>query len=689
MFNFLNSTVLFAAAAALIPLLIHLFSKRRVKIVEFSSLKHLREMQKRQVRRLKVRQLLLLLLRMLIILAVVLAFARPTTEGGNVGSHASVSAVILFDNSASMNRYVADGNLFEIARKRTERLLESFGESDEVRLLPLNQPAAFDETRRFVSAAVASEQLAELEPGHGIADLQTALGRAAELMDRASNLNKEIYVVTDRQRRSLPDSGLGQNSGAHVFLVSLPVEPVDNVGVTAVDLGGQLLMPGQEFEIVASVRNYGDRDRDDLIASLYLDGRRVAQTDVTVTSQGEEAVRFRQSVGRGGFHSGWVELSDDKFPGDNRYYFTFRIPDQFNVLVIEGDQSARYISLALVPSGDLERYWSVKRAAPDELGSVNPGDYDVIVLAGMPVLPGSYADRLKAAVRRGTALFATYNPTTDADSLNAQWSEVTGVVVDQAARTDFTRAGYYTLESAEIDHPVFAIFGFDQGELPELKFYTLPRVHTVAGATTLALFSGQRPALVETTYGDGRVLTIPAPLGPAYSDMTGHAFFVPLVSRMAEYLAADLSSYDVSLYSQPMTTRTISVSGSLSGSMALIAPDSSQYFLAPEEDKGSLLLRARPTVEPGIYHVRHLGQEIDRFAINIDPAEADLEAADMDRFAQAIGAPDYNEVPEGVDMAGLIAEFRYGKELWQVFLWIAALLLLIEMLLSRGAAPEE
>ncbi|MCK4573898.1 MAG: BatA domain-containing protein, partial [candidate division Zixibacteria bacterium] len=93
MFSFLNTTVLFAAVAALIPLLIHLFSKRKVKVVEFSSLKHLKAMQRRQVRRLKIRQLLLLIIRTLIILMVVLAFARPTVRSGRIGSHASVSAV--------------------------------------------------------------------------------------------------------------------------------------------------------------------------------------------------------------------------------------------------------------------------------------------------------------------------------------------------------------------------------------------------------------------------------------------------------------------------------------------------------------------------------------------------------------------------------------------------------------------
>src|SRR5512147_1552013 len=135
MFTFLSPTVLFAAFAALIPLIIHLFSKRRVKVVEFSSIRHLKSMQKRQVRRLKVRQLLLLILRMLLILTIVLAFARPTATEGRVGAHASVSAVVLFDNSASMNRLVADGNLLELAKKRTEELLKTFGQTDEVALI--------------------------------------------------------------------------------------------------------------------------------------------------------------------------------------------------------------------------------------------------------------------------------------------------------------------------------------------------------------------------------------------------------------------------------------------------------------------------------------------------------------------------------------------------------------------------
>ena len=197
MFGFLNSAILFAGLAALIPLIIHLFSRRRVKIVEFSSLKHLFAMQKRQVRRLKIRQLLLLLLRMLIILAVVAAFARPTSNSGVVGSHAAVSAVILFDNSASMHRHVVDGNLFEIARKRTAQLLATFGESDEVLFMPLISDEATDGAQLFGSVARANNQLERIKPAFGAPHFESSLERSASALASAKNLKRRLEVGCD------------------------------------------------------------------------------------------------------------------------------------------------------------------------------------------------------------------------------------------------------------------------------------------------------------------------------------------------------------------------------------------------------------------------------------------------------------------------------------------------------------
>ena len=72
--TFLNSAILFALAAVSIPLIIHFLSKRRIKTIEFSSLRFLEQMQKNRMKWLKMKELILLFLRMAIIGLIVLAF---------------------------------------------------------------------------------------------------------------------------------------------------------------------------------------------------------------------------------------------------------------------------------------------------------------------------------------------------------------------------------------------------------------------------------------------------------------------------------------------------------------------------------------------------------------------------------------------------------------------------------------
>lgn len=688
MFSFLNGSVLFAAAAALIPLIIHLFSRRRVKVVEFSSIRHLKAMQKRQVRRLKIRQLLLLVLRMLIILCIVLAFARPTMRSGSIGAHAAVSAVVLYDNSASMNREVADGNLTDIARKRTAELLASFSQADQVALVPLD-PTTDPPPATFASAAVAQEQLARLPIGAGEADFQTALNVAHDLLANAPSLNRELYVISDRQRHALPEKPVALDSVARVYLVDLPLQDNDDLGITAVDFGGQLIQPGLDFNITVTVQNYGAEPATDLLASLFIDDKRVAQTGFSVGAGAETGVRFTQAVSRTGFHAGYIEISDDKFLGDNRYYFSFRIADRFNVLLVDSDQSARFISLALAPSPALTQAWSIKQATPADLPGINLGDYDVIVLAGAPNLGDLFTDRIKSFVRTGKSLFFVYGPNTDITAFNRSWSDITGVTFEQAVPTSFTRAGYYTLQSLTMEHPIFSVFGFEKNKPPEIRFYTLPKVRIAASARQLMTFTGDHPALIENRVGGGKVLTFAAPMSPEYTDLPGQAFFVPFISRTAEYLASDLSSLDTRLYVGDNIVRSPVLRGTPAYAIQLTTPDQREYDLSPEESHGALTVVARPTSRPGLYALRYLGDEIDRFAVNLRPAECDLSGVDPDQFATGLGAPSFHALPVAEPLAASIASLRFGRELWQLFVWAAVIFLILEMLLARSAPPEE
>ena len=96
---FLNPLFLFGLLAAGIPLIIHLWNRRRVVTIDFSSLMFLMAAHRENARRFQLRQLLILLLRMAIVALIALALARPfLTLGLPVASvRAKTDLVIVLD----------------------------------------------------------------------------------------------------------------------------------------------------------------------------------------------------------------------------------------------------------------------------------------------------------------------------------------------------------------------------------------------------------------------------------------------------------------------------------------------------------------------------------------------------------------------------------------------------------------
>ncbi|HTM57256.1 MAG TPA: BatA domain-containing protein, partial [Candidatus Udaeobacter sp.] len=139
--SFLNPLFLFGLAAAAIPVIIHLFTRRRPKEVRFPSLEFLNEVNQSEIRRLKLKQWLLLLLRALALAALALAMSRPALKG-TVGMRggAATTVVVLVDRSGSMSAAspasAGGGTLIGAARRVVENVLATLGPLDECLLVP-------------------------------------------------------------------------------------------------------------------------------------------------------------------------------------------------------------------------------------------------------------------------------------------------------------------------------------------------------------------------------------------------------------------------------------------------------------------------------------------------------------------------------------------------------------------------
>src|SRR3954465_15070799 len=100
--SFLAPLMLWGAAAAAIPIAIHLFFRSRYRTVPWAAMKFLLTSVEQTSRRLKFQELLLLLLRVCVLVLLAVAFARPISSVvRGAGRGDAVDAVFVFDVSFS------------------------------------------------------------------------------------------------------------------------------------------------------------------------------------------------------------------------------------------------------------------------------------------------------------------------------------------------------------------------------------------------------------------------------------------------------------------------------------------------------------------------------------------------------------------------------------------------------------
>ena len=348
--TFLSPLFLVGAAAAAIPIIIHLLKREPEPRVRFSAVKLLRHAPVEQTENRRLRELLLLALRIAALVLLALAFARPFFASGGVAGAPGVTIVAL-DTSYSLSapgRFERARSLAKeaIARAPSGHLvgLVTFADDAEVAAAPSSD-------RALASAAVDRAAVS-----FGATRYVAALSAATQ---RLEGRQGTVVVVTDLQetgwdaidRASVPAS-------AHVEVVDVGSLP-ENLAITA--------LSAREGRIVATVRNTGSLSRDTRVR-LTVDGRQAAEAPLSVGPHVAADVTLGSQL-RG--TSAAVTIDDkDGIQADNTRYELLEGASPSSVLLVtangEGDRGAFYVRHAL-QSGSAagERYLTADVAGAD------------------------------------------------------------------------------------------------------------------------------------------------------------------------------------------------------------------------------------------------------------------------------------------------------------------------------------
>jgi hypothetical protein len=446
-------------AAVSVPIIIHLLSRRRFRIVTWAAMRFLLLAQKQTTRRLRLEQLILLLVRIGIVACLVLAMAAvtggaeaiwqllaPGAAGFGGGRSGRTHMILVLDGSLSMGAAEPGGKAcFEKARDIAAKLIGDMQSGDGVSILLMKESPVWVVGEASQDPRKLLKELNGIRHPHGnssvAATLNALAGKLREGNDRFDS--REIYFLTDLQQTTwIPDvpADARQNDKeggqakvlqeiqkrARTVFVDVGRDNVSNAAVTMLALNDTLVTTNANVSFLAQVKNFGPQNKEKLNIKLLV-GRwpagakdpemRLAKTEQRELRAGEEqAVIFTHKFTAAGTYVVQVAIDEDDLRLDDTRSVILTVKDTVPVLLVNGkpsldrfERATEYLAIALNPfakSVHLSPFRPkvVTMAQFSDANQTNLPDYDCVFLCDVGQLTAAEVRRLEANVRRGAGL---------------------------------------------------------------------------------------------------------------------------------------------------------------------------------------------------------------------------------------------------------------------------------------------
>jgi Aerotolerance regulator N-terminal len=645
--------MLLGALAALIPLAIHLFDRRRPRPIPFGAISFVLRSQRRTASRLKLRRLILYTLRTLILLAIPIALARPewaqSAQAAALARGPAATAVIL---DASLSMRWADGeSLFERGRELAREALRDLRPEEPASVLVCAQDAAPPGAPIFDRGRLRSI-IDDARPTFLAADLNRCLDLAARSLEESPMAGKRLVVISDLTTSSLhleapppavqgPD---GQQVRPEIVLRDAAGgrEVLPNRAIVDLKIEPALQSGARAFQFTVTIGNFSPHPAKDVEAALRVGERVVTKGFVDIPPHGTAQKVLVWRFEEGGLYTGEVQLTPDALSDDDRRAFVLQVPREIKALVVNGaPQAVRYRDEAFFVDAALGAQGSPVRESLRDTTAGWREDfsaYDLLYLLNVSAPPEDVAQRLRQFVEDGGGLFVSMGDHVDPEAWNARLGSVlprplrlvktAAVPNEEGADTRAAKLGQISLE-----HPIFSPFTGTAGEgLVSARFYKYMLLEAETpgdprnASQVLATYDDGAPAFAVARRGKGRVVLFTSTVDRDWSDLAIRTSFLPLVQRTSSFLIGSLEERESMRVRVGTTLRLRREGGPGIGDVT--SPSGSSVPLKPQED-GAVL--AGPVTEPGVHSVAATdGQAVAdlSFAAVLDPAESDLTRLD-------------------------------------------------------------
>jgi hypothetical protein len=633
MFSFLNSGILTFAISAVIPILIYLFAKRKPQKLIFSSIRFIKESQKKQKTKINLKNLLLLLIRICILLFTIMAIARPSVKSKFLtGStkHPKTAIAIIIDNSYSMDYLVDSQTELDKAKEIVLRINSLISQDDITLLLTL------DETwnQLYGHLAYGKMDINTLQHIRILSfplSLKDVIKIAEAKLLESHIMNQEIYVITDFQKQELPE----KFSIPTFFIPTSNLTERANLSCEFAELQSDFVTRSYRKSISFQVKNHSQYAQEDIICELFMNGRTIAEKVVQLQPKQTLTDAFSVVLESSGWHSGYVQVKNERLAYDNRYYFSFFYNHSPKVGMITDDKKLPF-SIASI----LEIYTQTKEniviIEPDKMDSDTFLAFDNIVIfkknyisAKLQFLLSAFAKQSKGYLYIADKELTESSKTYLADYFKVKWD----VFYDKPQ-----------LQKIEVSNPFHNVT-----KLLGINLSGMTDFWQSASLSATLLQTRNYPFVIESN----RAMLWLFDCSSYQNQFLLDAAFPIFAYQTLRYLAED---YQIDSYQSgnriPVENNQLQLPD---GSIITV---NQQFFTAKQ---------------PGLYTT---GSNERKIAVNLDYRESVYE-----RFGTVTGK---NVQFTDEKWQNEILQARYGYEIWKILLLLVLVLFVLEMLLVKA-----
>lgn len=670
--QFIFPGILLALFAISIPIIIHLFYFRRFKTVPFSNVQFLKEIKEETSTRSKLRNLLVLLSRILAIAALVLAFAQPYIPFGKNVDQGPKAVSIFVDNSFSMNALDRDVPLFERAKQKAKEIVKAYGPTAQFQVLTHDFEGRH---QRLVSQDEAVGLIDEIIQTPDVHPLSKVLKRQKATLNTKRNSKHLSYIISDFQK-SITDFTLTKDTSVAVNLVPLHAVQEANVGIDSCWLAAPIPILHQSNTLLVKVHNYGLETANEVKLALHFQGQVRPQGTIEVPAGSVVIDTVHFMLNNPGWQEMVVSISDYPVQFDDKYFVSFPVKEQLEVLIIEDGHTNKYMNAALKGIS----YFKKTTQNVKKIDYSAFPKYQLIIIHEIGNMSSGLASTLKEFVIDGGNVLLIPSAAQNINSLNAFMTSL-GIV-------PFLGFSKESKQVQKINTQEFIFKDvFDKVpkniRLPKTSASFSRKAISARGEEILLSNRDGTPYLFKQSKGDGNLYVLTAPIDVTYNDLVLNSeIFVPMLFKMAISTAKSLE-----------VSQTIGKDEIIEVRNASVAPDEVLTFshkeltFLPEQriigDKVILGINNQ-IKEAGFYHLSNSSKDtLGVYGYNYNHQESDLSFLDDKTLHQKAPSFSLLNQEEIANLSTTIEQLDKGKVLWRWGIIAALLFLLLEILLIR------